>query len=267
MITVQTRPAHDRSEAITAPVPVVGPEQRTPRRRRTLVPLTRVPNTAHQHTDPEPEVALKSPGRAMLDQMGGLWGVVYTNVPAIVFSFANSYFPLVTTTAIALASAVVLAVFRVAVRKEKVVAASGGIIGVAFAGAITVWTGSPRDFFLVGIWAAALATVALVVSLVARRPLTGLAWSWFHGKQFAWRDHRKVLRAHDVATLFAAVVFAARFAVNQTLYLADATGLLAVAKLVTGMPLTALMALVAIWAFRRSTKLLIKKAPAATPGR
>jgi hypothetical protein len=228
MIAEQVRPTQEL-DAVTAPIP-----------------------TAEAADEPP-----KSPGRALLDQMGGIGGIVYTNVPAIVFSVANAFVPLLTTTAIALGSAVALAVFRVTVRKEKLVSASGGILGVAAAGAITVWTGSPRDFFLFGIWLAFVATVALVASAVVRRPLTGLAWSWFHGRRHAWRDDRAVLRAHDVATLFAAVVFAGRFAVNQTLYLADSTGGLAVAKVVTGFPLTALMALVVIWAFRRSTKRLV----------
>jgi hypothetical protein len=231
-MTMDLRPRQEQ-DPVTAPVPVAAPEPAT---------------------TPQPA----SPGTAILAQMGGWPGFLYTNIPAIVFSVANAWLPLLATTGIALASAVALAVYRRVVRGEKVMAASGGIIGVAIAGAITVWTGSPRDFFLVGIWAALAATVALVVSLVVRRPLTGLAWSWFHGRQFAWRDDRRTLRAHDIATGFAAVVFAGRFAVNQTLYLADETGWLAVAKVVTGMPLTAVMALVVVWAFRRSTKRLVK---------
>lgn len=242
MITEKPRHRREDLDPVTAPVPVVGAE---------------LPTVAHAAPP-------RSPGRVMLDAAGGWRGMVYTNIPAIVFSVANASLPLLATTAIALASAVALAVYRMAVRKEKVLSASGGIIGVAIAGAITVWTGSPRDFFLVGIWAALVATVALVASLVARRPLTGLAWSWFHGRQFAWRDDRPTARAHDVATAFAAVVFAGRFAVSQTLYLADATGWLAVARVVTGMPLTALMALVVFWAFRRSTKRLVE---GARPGR
>ncbi|MEJ2870528.1 DUF3159 domain-containing protein [Actinomycetospora sp. OC33-EN08] len=239
MFTEQPRRQAEGLEEVTAPIPVAGSEA-----------------TVVQHVvAAQPP---KSPGRVMLDAAGGWRGMIYTNIPAIVFSIANAYFPLLTTTVIALAAAVVLAIYRMAVRKEKLMTASGGVIGVGIACGITVWTGSPRDFFLVGIWAALVATVVLVASLVVRRPLTGLAWSWFHGRQFAWREDGPTLRAHDIATLFAAVVFAGRFAVNQTLYLADATGWLAVAKVVTGMPLTALMALVAFSAFRRSTTRLVK---------
>ncbi|GAA4917575.1 uncharacterized protein DUF3159 [Actinomycetospora succinea] len=238
MIIEQTRPVREEHDAVTAPVPVARPED--------------VPTTAIAAAPPT------SPGKVILEQMGGWPGVVYTNVPAIVFSIANASVPLLTSLAVAMASAVALAVFRLTVRREKLVSASGGIIGVAFAGAITVWTGTARDFFLVGIWLAFAATVVLVGSLVVRRPVTGMAWSWLYGTQFAWREDRGSRRAHDVATAFAAVVFAGRFAVNQWLYLADSTGGLAAAKVVTGFPLTALMGLVVIWAFRRTTKRLIK---------
>ncbi|MEJ2885725.1 DUF3159 domain-containing protein [Actinomycetospora aeridis] len=225
---------HER-DAVTAPVPVAGPQD----------PTTALPT---------------SPGKAILAQMGGWPGVVYTNVPAIVFSTATASLPLLTSLAIALGAAIALAVLRLVVRKETLVSASGGIIGVAAAGAITVWTGSARDFFLVGIWMAFAATLVLVATLVIRRPLTGMAWGWLYGTQFDWRGDRRSRRAHVVATAFAAVVFAGRFAVNQTLYLADSTGGLAAAKVVTGFPLTALMGLVVIWAFRRSTQRLIKGA-------
>jgi hypothetical protein len=252
MITEHTRPVREEIDAVTAPVPILGEE----------APTTRLPTP--EATEPPPVPI--SPGKAILAQMGGWTGVVYTNVPAIVFSIANASVPLVTSLAIAMGAAVALAVFRLTVRKEKFVSASGGIIGVAFAGAITVWTGSARDFFLVGIWMAFAATIVLVASLVARRPLTGLAWRALYGKQFRWRDDRRSRLAHDIATGFAAVVFAGRFAVNQWLYLADSTAGLAVAKVVTGFPLTALMGLVVFWAFRRTTTRLIKKPATTTRG-
>lgn len=78
-----------------------------------------------------------------------------------------------------------------------------------------------------------------------------------HGGRHPWRANRAVLRSHDLATLAAAVVFGARFVVQQWLYLADATGGLGVARVVMGTPLTVLAALVVVWAFRRSSKQLL----------
>ena len=69
-----------------------------------------------------------------------------------------------------------------------------------------------------------------------------------------------MLRAHDVATLAAALVFGSRFAIQQWLYLADSTQGLGVARIAMGTPLTVLAALVVVWAFRRSTKHLLTQA-------
>jgi hypothetical protein len=72
-----------------------------------------------------------------------------------------------------------------------------------------------------------------------------------------------VLRAHDIATLAAALVFGARFVVKQWLYLADSTTWLAVAKIAMGTPLTVLAALVVVWAFRRTTRRLVTRTRSA----
>ena len=58
-------------------------------------------------------------------------------------------------------------------------------------------------------------------------------------------EDRPVRRADDVATLAAAAVFGARFVVTQWLYGIDATGGLAIAKVVMGTPMTLVAAAVA----------------------
>jgi hypothetical protein len=78
---------------------------------------------------------------------------------------------------------------------------------------------------------------------------------------------RPAWRAHDVATLAAAAVFGARFVVTQRLYGIDSTGGLAIAKVVMGTPMTLVAAVVAFWAFRRSTRRLIPPTSRAREGR
>ena len=85
-------------------------------------------------------------------------------------------------------------------------------------------------------------------------------WNALHRGKHAWRADRAVLRAHDVATLAAALVFGSRFAIQQWLYLADSTAGLGVARIAMGTPLTVLAALVALWAFRRSAERLVTQA-------
>lgn len=217
--------------------------------------MTEQPRHRPDETPTGPVPAAKKP--SVLDQMGGPMGFVYSTIPVIVFVTANAFLPLTVTIAVSLAVGVALTGFRL-VRRERFASAVGSLIGVAVAVAVVAWTGSARDFFLIGIWASLAGFVATLGTVIARRPITGLVWNALHGNRHPWRDDRAVLRAHDVATLAAALVFGARFAVQQWLYVADATGGLGIARVAMGTPLTILAALVVVWAFRTSTKRLIR---------
>lgn len=189
----------------------------------------------------------------VLDQMGGPLGFVYSTIPVVVFVTANAFLSLPVTIAVAVATGLALTGFRLA-RGERFASAAGSVLGVAVAAGIVAWTGSARDFFLIGIWASLAGFVVTVGSVLARRPVTGVVWNLLHGGRHDWRAERSVLRAHDVATFAVSLVLGARFLVQQWLYLAEDTGGLGVARVVMGTPLTVLAALVVIWAFRRSTR-------------
>jgi hypothetical protein len=157
---------------------------------------------------------------------------------------------------VAVATGLALFVLRW-LRGERLVSAVGSLVGVAVAAGIVAWTGSARDFFVIGIWASLAGFVVTSGSVLARRPLTGVIWNALHGGTHAWRSDRAVRVAHDVATLAAASVFGFRFAVQQWLYLADSTGGLGLARVVMGTPLTVPAALVVVWSFQRSTRRLV----------
>jgi hypothetical protein len=197
----------------------------------------------------------------MLESMGGAAGFVYSTVPVAVFVIA---LVLLSTKAAVIAAVATGAVLTVAgmVRGERLLAASGSLSGVLVAAGIVALTGSAKDFFLLGIWVAFAGFLATFGSVLLRRPLTGVAWNLLHGGTYAWREDRQVLRAHDIATLAAALVLGARFVVKQWLYVQDATGWLAFAKIAMGTPLTVVAALVAAWAFRKTSKRLVPSRPA-----
>ena len=220
------------------PHPVVHVEQ------SPTVPL---PAVAHHRQDPPLTV---------LDRLGGWWGLVGTGLPQVVFALLTNFTTLPVTAGVSLALAVVLGVVR-KVRGEDTSTALGGVLGVAVAAGIAVWTGSASDFFLVGIVVSLVCLVPVAGSLVIRRPVTGLVWNALHGRGHAWRDDRPSRLAHDVATSAAAVMFAARSAVSGWLWWIDATAGLALARIVLGVPLTAVVALVVFWAFRRTTNRLV----------
>lgn len=198
------------------------------------------------------------PEATLIDQLGGPKGFLYSTVPVVVFVTANAFLSLPLTIGIALASGVALVVFRL-VRGERFSTAIGSLLGVVAAAAIVAWTGSARDFFAIGIWLSLAGAVVTVGSVLARRPVTGVVWNLLHGGTHPWRADRPSLRAHDIATLTAALVFGSRFVVQQWLYAAESTAGLGVARIAMGTPLTILAALVVVWAFRRSTKRLVQR--------
>lgn len=204
--------------------------------------------------------------QTMLDAVGGPWGIVASAIPTVVFATAVAFVSLPVAVGISIAVALVVAGVQLR-RGEPLGSASGGLIGVVAAGGVSALTGSANDFFLVGIWASLAVAVVTLATVLTRRPLTGVIWNAVHGGEHAWREDRSTLRAHYLATLALTVMGAARFAVQEWLYLADSTGGLAVADTVMGFPLTGLVAVVVIWAFRRSSKRLVKPADAAAPSR
>jgi hypothetical protein len=207
-------------------------------------------------TEPVPVAGQAAAQSTLLDHMGGPMGFVYSTVPVVVFVAANAFLPLPMTIGVSIAVGLALTGFRL-LRGERFTSAIGGLVGIAAAVGIVALSGSAKDFFVIGIWAALAGFVVTFSSVLVRRPLTGAIWNLMHGGEHAWRDDTAVLRAHDIATLSAALVFGARFVVKQWLYLADSTTWLAVAKIAMGTPLTVLAALVVAWAFRRTTKRLV----------
>ncbi|MFF2085855.1 DUF3159 domain-containing protein [Nocardia sp. NPDC058176] len=195
------------------------------------------------------------PTQQLIDQLGGRTGMIYTAIPIIVFVTANALVALPVAIGSAVAVAVGIMGLRIAYG-ESVVQASGGLAGVLVAGGVAAWTGSAEGFFLVGIWASLVGAVVMFLSLLARRPLTGVVWNALHGNKFDWRRDSPSLRGHDVATLALATLFTARYVVQDRLYDAEADGWLATAKIGMGTPLLALTLVVVVWAFRRTTKRL-----------
>jgi hypothetical protein len=201
--------------------------------------------TAQEKTDDEAMPAL-------LEQMGGLGGMIYSSVPVLVF--VGVYLParsLPVSIWASVASAVLILIWRL-VRREKIQPAISGLFGVAIAAFIAYKTGSARGYFAFGIWTSLVYGGVFAISAIVRWPLAGVAWSALNSKGMAWRADPKSRRYYDVATVVWVLVFAVRFAVQEWLYNGNQVGWLAFARLAMGWPLTAIAALVTIWAVRKA---------------
>jgi len=208
-------------------------------------------------TEPAPsdDDTADKPQPTMLEQMGGVSGLIYSSLPVVVFVLANSFFGLTAAIWSSLGSAVAITVLRV-VRKEPLQPAISGFFGVAIAAFIAYRTGSAKGFFLFGIYASLIYCGVFVLSVVVRWPIAGVIWNMLNGTGHAWRQDKPSRYGYDVATLAMAAIFAARFVVQRWLYQEDYTGWLAFAKIAMGYPLYALGLLVVVWAVRRSDKRL-----------
>ncbi|MFN2495574.1 MAG: DUF3159 domain-containing protein [Pseudonocardiaceae bacterium] len=189
----------------------------------------------------------------LLQQLGGFGGLVSSVVPVMVFVVANTLAGLQPAIWSSVGVGVAVGVWRL-VRREPLQPAVSGILGVALCAFIAYRTGEARGFYLYGIWYSLVAGLAFVLSVVVRRPLVGVLWSALNGSGSGWRCDPRARFGYDVATLVWAMFFLARFGVQRWLYEAQETTLLGVARLAMGLPLTAVAALVTLWAIRRAAR-------------
>lgn len=203
---------------------------------------------------PEPDRVDTVPP-TVLEQLGGVSGLVYSTLPVVVFVPANSIFGLTVALWTALGVAGAVFAWRL-IRRDPLQPAISGFFGVGICAFIAYRTGDAKGYFLFGIYTSLVYGGAFVLSVLARWPLVGLIWGYLNGKGTAWRRNRATVRCYDIATLAWAAVFAARYLVQAQLYDSDRTGWLAVARIAMGWPLTAVALLVTLWAVRRADRML-----------
>jgi hypothetical protein len=170
---------------------------------------------------------------------------------------------------IASVAAAVLAVVARLVQRSPLTQALSGVLGVGI-GVVWAWrTGDASDYFAWGLLTNVAYLLAFVVSVLVRWPLVGVVLGLFRGDgpmsesgswagALAWRREPALLRRYSLVTWLWAGMFAARLVVQVPLYYADEVAWLGTAKLVMGVPLTALV----LWA----SWILVRGSTAARPG-
>ncbi|ORX18734.1 MULTISPECIES: DUF3159 domain-containing protein [Mycolicibacterium] len=207
-------------------------------------------------SEPEPTSARPNTGgRAILDQMGGVSGLIYSTLPVVVFVPVSSAFGLMPAIAAALGVATLILIWRL-IRRDSVQPAISGFFAVGISALIAYLVGESKGYFLLGIWTSLLWAVVFGVSVLIRRPVVGYVWGWVNSHDRGWRDVRKAVLAFDIATITWVLVFASRFLVQEYLYDADETGWLGFARIAMGWPLTAVAALVTYLAIRTAQRAL-----------
>ncbi len=201
--------------------------------------------------------------QAILAQMGGVSGLIYSSLPVLVFVPVSSIAGLVPAIAAALGVAALILVWRL-VRKDTIQPAISGFIGVGISAVIAYLVGESKGYFLLGIWMSLFWASVFALSVLIRRPVVGYIWGWLNGHSDDWRRMRGAVRAFDIATVTWVAVFLSRFVVQQHLYDADQTGWLGFARIAMGWPLTAVAAVVTYFAIR-SVQRALQGAQTAAP--
>jgi hypothetical protein len=194
-------------------------------------------------------------GGAVLEQMGGISGLIYSSLPVVVFVPVSTTFGLLPAIGAALGVATLILVWRL-IRRDSVQPAISGSIGVGISALIAYIVGASKGYFLLGIWTSLFWAIAFALSILVRRPAVGYIWGWVNSHDRAWRGLRRAVVAFDLATIVWVLVFTSRFVVQEHLYNANQTGWLGVARIAMGWPLTAVAALVTYLAIRAAQRAL-----------
>ena len=184
---------------------------------------------------------------SLLASMGGWLGLAEGVLPSlvflVVFQLAGGLLPAV------IASLVLSALFvgwRL-LRRQTLTAAIGGAVGVALSAALALFTAQSRNFFALGLLTNAVYGAVLLVSVLVRWPLIGVAASLLLGDP-AWRQDAAKRRLGTWLTLLWVGLFAVRLVVELPFYLAGRTEALGIARLVLGVPLYAPVLVVTVLA-------------------
>ena len=191
--------------------------------------------------------------QTLLEQMGGWQGLVSTTLPILVLVPVNSKWGLVPALGAALGAALLVLIWRV-IRKETIQPAISGFLGVAFCAAIAWFTGDAKGYFLYGIWASLVLAVIAFATVLFKWPAVGVIWKGINGEDMAWQQVSRARLSYSIATLGWAVIFLARFFVQNNLYSSADTATLGVVRILMGWPLTGVVTILTIWMVRRANK-------------
>jgi hypothetical protein len=191
--------------------------------------------------------------QSVLEQLGGVSGLVYSTLPVLVFVPINSFLGLTAAIWAALGVAAAILVWRV-IAKGAIQPAISGFLGVGICAFIAYRTGDAKGYFLFGIYTSLAYAGVFLLSIVVRWPLVGVLWGFLNGHGNSWRGSKAAVRAYDLATAAWALVFGARYLVQSQLYDTDHTGWLAVTRIAMGWPLTALVLVTTVWLVRRADR-------------
>ncbi len=206
---------------------------------------------------PSDEEAMPTFSEQIAGQLGGVGGMIESSIPVLAFVLVNIIWSLTPALIVAVALGLGIAGYRL-LRKQSVRHAMNGLFGIGIGAALALKTGDAKTFFVPGILLTLGYGLAMIGSVVARRPLVGWLWSLVvdNGGN-RWRLDEGLRRIFGWLTVIWATVFLAKFVVNVWIYFAagltddEKASILGVMRIVLGFPPYAILLALTIWAVRR----------------
>ncbi len=176
--------------------------------------------------------------KELLDKaLGGWRGLIDSALPSmlfvIIFVLRND---LNLALIISLLMGLILFVIRI-VEKKSLTQVLGGFFGLLFSVFLTWRTNDASNFFLTGIITNFVYGAALLISLLARRPLLGYFVGTLVGDTSGWLKEPILVKAYKTITWIWVGVFSLRVIVQVPLYLANNIAALGPIKIFMGWPL------------------------------
>ena len=195
--------------------------------------------------------ATEGSDRPLLRAVGGVLGILETVVPGTMFVFVYALSGVTQgvpwlALGLSVGASVVFTLVRV-IRRESVLQAIVGLVGVAISAALAIFTNRAEGFFGLGLILNAVYGLAFLISLIVRWPLIGVVMGLYRQDKGAWRKDRESRRVYTITTLLWLAMFAIRLAVEVPIFVAaslasgaenaELNQALATAKLALGLPL------------------------------
>jgi hypothetical protein len=190
------------------------------------------------------------------DQLGGVRGMIESGLPVMAFVLVNIVSSLTPAVIVAVAMALAIAGFRLT-RKQSVRHAMNGLFGIAIGAFVAFRTGRSEDFYVPGILLSLGYGIAMVISVVVRRPLVGWVWSVVVDRGGTrWHMMAGLRRTFGWLTVVWATTYFVKVLVNVLVYFSDLdspekTSILGIMRITLGFPPYALLVALTVWAVRR----------------
>jgi len=219
-------------------------------------PAGEAASRAPDEGEASPTDVLPTFSEQLAEQLGGVRGVLESSIPVAVFIIVN-FWALRPAMIVSIASALLIAIVRL-LHRQTVRHAVNGVFGVAIGVAFAWKTGSAKDFYLPGIILSAVYGLAMIASVLVRRPLVGWIWSLLiAGGSTRWRDRPPMVRLFSRLTLLWAGTYLVKVAIQTWLFgntgAHDPGTALGIARLALGYPPYALLLAFTVWSVRRLT--------------